>query len=365
MDINKQSQSSGDNSQLIQAQTVIFQGITEQRAREICREEYLMSAQTRVEEARAIADERVSKLEDKVIPKMIEYDNSLKSFSDPTFLFSLKQAQASAASTDKEEDYDLLAELLLNRVKDGADRGKRLAINTAIGVVDKIPEEALVGLGMVYTVMHLFPLAEQFNTKLEGFNRLYGKIIGDSKLPTGTDWLEHLDLLSIIRLSPHGIGSFNKMENVIPDYFENCRVTGLAVEDPILSQIKEDFQRAGLPLNAFVEHPIRPGFEILDLPRNVDEIKLFYRTGVGVKKIEPTLEQKALFRRALDLINVNAFNDQNLKDTIMQKWNKYPALNQVLKWWNNITLYFTITPAGMALANAFAHGRDATVPKIE
>lgn len=364
MDINKQTQSGGDNSQLIQAQTVYIQGITEQRAREICREEYLMNAQTRVQEARSIADERVSKLEDKVIPKMIEYDNSLKSFSDPAFLFSLKQAQNSAATSDKEEDYDILAELLLNRVKDGVDRGKRLAINTAIEVVDKIPEDALVGLGMVYTIMHLFPLSEEFVNLLNGYNRLYGNIIGNSILPTGSDWLEHLDLLSIIRLSPNGIGSFNKMENVIPDSFKKYRVSGLPADSPELTQIKADFLQAGLPLNAFITHPLKAGFEIIDLPQDVNEIKLYLKTTTGVQTIEPTIEQKALFKRTLDLVNVNALDDANLKNVIMQKWNEYPILKQVLKWWNSIDQYFTITPAGLALANAFTHGRDVRVPKI-
>lgn len=365
MDINKQIQSGGDNSQLIQAQNIIIQGITEQRAREICREEYLMNAHTRVQEARAIADERVSKLEDKVIPKMIEYDNNLKSFSDPAFLLSLKHAQNSAASTDREEDYDLLAELLLNRVTDGADRGKRLAINTAIEVVDKIPEDALVGLGMVYAIMHLYPLSEQFDDQLNSFNNLYGNIIGNSILPMKSDWLEHLDLLSIIRLSPKGIGSFRKLEDAIPNAFKKHMISGLPIADETLAQIKEDFIRAGLSLNAFITHPLKPGFEIIDLPQNVNEIKLFVKTMSGVQTIEPTMEQKALFKRALDLINVNVLDDANLKKVIIQKWNGYPILNQVLKWWNSIDQYFTITPAGIALANAFTHGRDNRIPKID
>lgn len=365
MDINKQSQSGGNNSQLIQAQNIVIQGITEQRAREICREEYLMNAHTRVQEARAIADERVSKLEDKVITKMVEYDNSFKSFSDPAFLISLSQAQASAIASDKDDDYDLLAELLLNRVKDGADRGKRLAINTAIGVVDKIPDEALVGLGMVYTIMHIKYITTHFNNMLEGYNSIYGNIIGDYTLPTGTDWLEHLDLLSVIRLSPHGIGRFNKMDAIIINLFKKYMVTGLSVDDPKLNGIKEDFIKIGLPLNAFKEHSLKSGFEIIDLPTDINKITLSYQTETGVQTMEPTTGQKALLKRAMDLINVDASNDIDMKNYIIQKWNEYPILNKVLNWWNSITHYFTITPAGMALANAFAHGRDASIPKSE
>lgn len=365
MEINKQTQNAGDNSQLIQAQNIIIQGITEKRAREIWREEYLTNAQNRAQEARSIADERVAKLENKIIPKMVEYDNTLKAFSDPAFMYSLRRAQVSAASSDKEEDYDLLAELLLNRVKDGENRGKRLAINTAIDVVDKIPEDALLGLGMVYAIMNLSPITENFYKRLESYNKLYDNIIENSTLPFGTEWLEHLDLLSIIRLSPKGIGEFKKMENVIPDLFKSYKVTGLANDDSTLLQIKEDFKRSNIPLNAFIPHPLKSGFEMLDLPHDINQIKFFYTINGRRQTLDPTVKQKSLLQRALNLINVDATTDNELNKEIIRKWKEFPILKSVLEWWDNIPQYFTITPAGMALANAYTHGKDANIPKLK
>lgn len=368
MDINKQSQSAGDNSTQMLAQQItnnVYVGVTEQRAREICREEYALTAHIRAEEAKTIADARVSKLEDRVIPKIMEHDYTLKPFSDPSFLLSLKQAQISAASSEREDDYDLLAELLVSRVKGGEDRGKRLAINKAIEVVDKIPEDALIGLGMVYAVTNLYPLDEDFRNRLERFNSLYGCIIGSGSLPNGTEWLEHLDLLSVIRLSPKGIGSFNKMEEFIPEAFRAQRVQGFTYDDPILLQIKKDFSKLHLPLTCFVPHPLKPGYEMLSLPNDINEIKLYFRAQDQTIQLPLSNEQKDLLQKALGCVNKDASHVEDLKKEILKQWNTFPILNQVLQWWNSLPVFFNITPAGNALANAFIHGKDPNVPKIK
>lgn len=46
-------------------------------------------------EAIAIANDRVQQLEDKVLPKLIQHDNSLKCFADPSFQITLRKAQIS------------------------------------------------------------------------------------------------------------------------------------------------------------------------------------------------------------------------------------------------------------------------------
>ena len=57
-------------------------------------------------EAIAIANDRVQQLEDKVLPKLIQHDNSLKCFADPSFQITLRKAQISAASSDRVADYE-------------------------------------------------------------------------------------------------------------------------------------------------------------------------------------------------------------------------------------------------------------------
>ena len=62
MEISKQTQQAGDNSQLVQAQTVIIQnGITEQRAREIFDEKIAITKRDLTVEAIAEAQTRINK----------------------------------------------------------------------------------------------------------------------------------------------------------------------------------------------------------------------------------------------------------------------------------------------------------------
>lgn len=114
--MTNQTQSAGDNSTQIQAGTIqnyytTITGIDEARARSICKEEYAIAMQNWTSEAIAIANDRVQQLEDKVLPKLIQHDNSLKCFADPSFQITLRKAQISAASSDRVADYELLSEL--------------------------------------------------------------------------------------------------------------------------------------------------------------------------------------------------------------------------------------------------------------
>ena len=64
------------------------------RAREIYREEYAISRQNWTEEASEIADSRVRLFEDRLMPKMIQYDNSLKFFWGQNIVFMLRECEA-------------------------------------------------------------------------------------------------------------------------------------------------------------------------------------------------------------------------------------------------------------------------------
>lgn len=106
-------------------------------------------------------------------------------------------------------------------------------------------------------------------------------------------------------------------------------------------------------------------YEMLDLPHDINQIKFFYTINGRRQTLDPTVEQKSLLQRALNLINVDATTDNELNKEIIRKWKEFPILKSVLEWWDNIPQYFTITPAGMALANAYTHGKDANIPKLK
>ena len=163
MDKSKQSQSAGDNASQVQAGTynnfnISVSGIDEATARRICQQEYAIAVQNWTEEARKMVEQRVCLFEDKVMPKMIKYDESLRIFADPAFQLSLRQAQISAATSERESDYDTLSELLLHRAEYNMERDKRLGVSKAIEIVNDVSTDAMIALSVVYAMGKYSPV---------------------------------------------------------------------------------------------------------------------------------------------------------------------------------------------------------------
>lgn len=369
MEISKQSQNAGDNSTQIQAGTInnnyYVTGIDENRARAICQEEYAIARQNWTSEAAAIADYRVHQLEDKLMPKMIAYDNTLKSFADPDFQFTLRQAQISAASSERESDYDMLSELLLHRVEQGQNRERRLGIRKAIEVVNQITDEALIGLTMVYVISKFFPISPDFKIGLSILDNLYGKILDGKKLPVGENWLEHLDLLSAIRLGIKGINSFKKLEEYIPFLLSKYLVSGLEGNSEKLMKIKHEFMQCGIPLSCIVPYPLKQNYVYLNVTRNLEDLVITKELDNGnTWEMKMNELQKETMSKAFSILNKDESNNISLKKKLMEIWDTYPNLKLVKEWWNVLPCHFEITPVGAALANAYAHGKYPSIPNL-
>lgn len=245
MEFTKQNQSAGDNSTQMQAGVInnytIVNGIDEARARSIWKEEYAIACREWTREAEKIARDRVRQLEEKVMPKMLTYDQSLSFFADPSFQFLLRKAQITAASTEREADYEMLSDLLLHRLEQREDRERRLGISKAIEIVDQLSNEAVVGLAVCYTTLHLIPNSEDLHEGLRAHDKLCEKIIGGQELPNGKNWMEHLDLLSVVRLTPISLGSFQKIRELKPLVFSKYFVSGIEEDSEEYEQIKNEF----------------------------------------------------------------------------------------------------------------------------
>lgn len=128
---SKQKQKAGDNSQQFQVQTMIVNnGIEEKRAREIFQEMLDVARKDLTQEAREIAIERVGKFEDDLIPKIEKIEGAINAFADPDFQFALTSAHKTAAATERENDYELLSELLIHRVHKKGNKNSCAGIST-------------------------------------------------------------------------------------------------------------------------------------------------------------------------------------------------------------------------------------------
>lgn len=366
MEISKQSQEAGDHSNQFQADTIniTVSGIDESRARQIYQESFAIAKQNWTQEAVEIAEERVRKLEDKLIPKMMAYDESLKFFADPAFQVTLRQAQMTAICSNRESDYEVLSDLLLHRLEQGEDRHRRLGICKAIEVVDKISEDALIALSIVYAVTKFMPITDDMQAGLAVLDHLYGAILDGHQLPRTNDWLEHLDLLSAIRLGIAHLSSFKKMKEYISHELSKYLVSGLEDNSEELNKIKSEFIQCGLSINCMVPHPLKPNYVKLNTSLDIEQIAITRHIGNRISYVPLNAKQKDVMRRAIATMMKDESTSPILQDRFMEEWDKFPNLKIIKDWWDTLPCHFTITPVGAALANAYAHGKEPHVPSL-
>ena len=400
MEINKSEQNAGDNSMQVQAGTVNnyynttttnIIGIDEERARNICKEEYAIAKANWTQEAQGIAQERVIALEDKLIPKMKQHDETLKIFGDPAFQFVLRKAQISAASSGEERDLDMLSELIVHRAEQNGNRERTLGIVKSIEIIDQIPESSLIGLSIFYAITTYVPETHDVHQGLRVLDNLYKSILNDVEFPVGKQWIENLDVLSAVRISSSGIQSFKKMEEFLPnelakylpigiewksvEYNEILLELGTVGLNDIKEKIEVSNEQNGqntntvnLTLPLFKEHPLREGFLLCTCsPEFFAEGNTITATvNIGSQELQIPLNQEQFlaFKHLSEITYKDGRNIDSLKTNLIKEWDKFENLRNARIWWNQLPMYFTITPIGVAIANAYIRTKYPTIPSM-
>jgi hypothetical protein len=88
----------------------------------------------------------------------------------------------------------------IDRFIKGQDRLIRAGISRAVKIVDEISDDALLGLTVFHAISNFIPISGDIHQGLNVLDNLFGKCIY-GKLPVGSDWLDHLDLLDAVRIN--------------------------------------------------------------------------------------------------------------------------------------------------------------------
>jgi hypothetical protein len=364
---NKQIQKAGDNAQQFQDSNItIINGIDETRAREICQEISALTVKNYTDEARNIANARITAFENKLLPKMEVVEGALQSFSDPSFQLLLIEAQKTAAATERKEDYDLLSELLIHRFQKGENRKIRASISRAVKIIDEISDDALLGLTVFYSIMRFSPAKGDISQGLNDLNDLFEKVIYN-QLPLGIEWLEHLDFLDIIRIS--SFDNFKKIKQYYSEKLDGYISVGIEKSGENYLKAIEILNKVGLPDDILVDHALNSDYVRINVPAK-DQIDSIILQQINIngqiehKKILLSGIQKNAIESVYDLYKL----DDNIKDNnieqFMIEWNKRPNLKKLQEWWDNIPQSFDITMVGRVLAHANVQRCDKRLPPL-
>ena len=367
---SNKAQKGGDQSTNIQAEKrFVHVGIDEKRAREVFQE---MSLQLRLEytqEALEVASARVAEFENSLMPKMEKVDGALEAFADPSFQLLLIEAQKAAASTERPADYDLLSELLIHRFKKGNDRIARAGIAVAVEIVDKVSDDALLGLTVAHAVKTFIPTSGDALQGLDVLNNLFGKLFY-GELPSGHEWLDHLDVLNAVRLS--SFGNLKKVQQYYPESLSGYIDVGIKKDSDDWAKAIEILEANNLPSGFLVEHSFNTDF--LRIPvtnrKQIGSISLQQQVPLqgGMVKIVPVKLSEEQ-QEAVDSVYALYSKDNGLKqdniNSFMAEWDKRPNLRALKEWWDKIPIVLTITSAGKVLAHSNAQRCDSSLPPLD
>ena len=367
--MNRQSQKGGDESTNIQAEHMVLNlGIDEKRAREIFQEMQLQVRSDFTQDAYNLANERVQELEDRLMPKMQEVDGALSAFADPSFQFLLVEAQKAAASTERLVDYDLLSQLLIHRFQKGENRGTRAGINRAVKIVEEVSDEGLLGLTVAHAIVVFSPAGGGVLQGLDTLNDLFGRLISE-KLPVGTDWIDHLDLLGAVRFNP--LGGFKKLEPFFVERLHGYVDVGLKKGSENLDRAKEILNQYNVPLNLLIEHELNKDYMRLNVNcrdgiKLIEIIQSTFSFGAdSFHRIVLSDSQIGAIHSVYDLYERDDKLKQNNVALFMEEWNKRSNLKVIREWWDGISSGFQITAVGKVLAHSNAQRCDNTLPSLD
>ncbi len=362
---DRQDQRAGNNSQLIQADTINYNtvvGIDEKKAREIANEVSKLAIEQYTIEANTIAQERINALTDMLVPRIERIEHGLDAFADPAFQVLMKKSQITAACTERGGDYKILSELLAHRIENREDRKIATSISKAVEIVDQIDDDALCALTVCHCINYLTPDTGGINDGLSVLNSLFEKI-SYIELPSNMLWLGHLEELGAIRSS-----QFSRLTEIVELYYNKLGgyvCTGLKKDSEQLAKAVDILKCNYLPLGFLVPHDLLEDYFRIPVP-NKEQIKTRkYSPNFGRDWVSLSTTQINALEEIWNLYEVDNNLKEKVRHNFFEKWDSFESLAKIKKWYDSIPYGFKITSVGMMLAHANAQKCDYAIPDFE
>ncbi len=291
--------------------------------------------------AMVTVNERLNSFGHELFPRIEKIEGAMEAFKDPKLQFLLKDAQITAAKTDRTEDLILLTELLTCHIAKGGDRKIDAGIHHAIKSVDEIDNDALCALTVAYAFQFYSPVTDTISDGLKLLDDLFGKLIY-MKLPDGVRWLDHMDMLGALRLS--SLNKSNSIEYLCSRY--NVR-QGIKQDSEELERAYTILDDNGFPHSYLMNNECVDGYLVFK-GTSFDDIDFFINDNVKKQILGLYCKEKNILKSA--------------KEKFIELWDSYPNLKIARNWWDQIPNWYRITYMGRVLAQTNAKRINPELP---
>ncbi|MBQ2673628.1 MAG: hypothetical protein IJG07_02965 [Prevotella sp.] len=298
---------------------------------------------------------------------MSKIEKGFEAFGDPAFQFLLIDAQKAAATTDRKNDYQVLAELLARRTKAGNDRKSQIHIKKAVEMLPFVTDDALLGLTVTFVLLKIIPVSGVIEQGLEVLDETLRKVIGDGALPEGSQWVDSLEACGLVKIALGSFMSLTKSAKIIGSHLEGYRLPGLKKDGDNYKKAIELLQGVGLPPTILADHELDKDYVRLNVVEesNIENLVMERRLAQGATlKINFTEEQQKVLHQIYALYETDQPTKDRFDKLFEEEMTKYPYLKMVREWWDQINTVFEVTMTGVVLGNANANKYDEKVPMI-
>lgn len=363
---SKQIQKAGNNSQ----QNIVnnyYYGMTDEKALEIYDKQRELTISACSEVAKTIADDRINQFAKLLLPRVQQIENDYQSFSDPAFQVLLRKAQLTAACTEREDDYKLLSELLVHRIKNKSNIKKKASISKAVEIIDQIDDDSLCGLTLFHTMSNFVPCAGIIIGGLTLLDNSYKKLNPDC-LPTDNSWIDNLSILGAATTIP--FSELKKFEDFLSEVLDGYVCVGIKKDSPEYSIALEKLSLCKLERmidnNELLDGYVRL---LVACKSHIHTLHFFSNELIDGKmqKVERQLSdaQQQCLSDIFDMYS----KDQGLKNKVLatfkQFLNSFDSIKKVCTWWNSIKPNVRLTSIGKVIAHANAKRLDDTLPDLD
>ena len=374
MESIKQIQKAGSGAAVTQI-GIVNCGIDEKRAREICDEKINDAIRDLTEEACNKAVQRVYDFISVFLKKVSERQVDLSAFAEPSFQRELAKAQKFSAASDRENDFEMLSELLLERMNGKLKRKTKTGISRALEVVTEIDDDELLGLTIVYLGLSLSPassLSETSHWGLGVLERVFAKF-PLSDLSKTNSWVENLNMLDAIILNP--FDRFSKFADLLATKLNGYVCVGIGEGTQEFEKAKQLLRNAGISESLLVKNEFLQGYYRLPVVNTSDFGSLSVEMAILNPENGTQTNTWVPIPTAMTQVmsEVFALYDKNakllfeVKKRFMDQLNSYPALSLVQKWFDSLNTSFSVTKVGKALAyvNGRRYAPELPMPPLE
>ena len=368
---NIKKQIGGDSSVQVQSDTFNQQinnnyyvsGVTEEQVITIFKEQAKNIIQEYGIIAEEKANERINKFENITLEKIHNLEASLDAFKKPELRVFVSECYKSAVQTDLDSDYDVLSELLLERIKNDGNRAIYSYLKYATQIIPDLDSNALLALTVYFCTYNLTFKATRPLDVMRMMDELYKNVLY-AKLPEKSDWIEQLEILRCIKTHQFymPLSYIEHFKNTYSAFFE----IGIKENSDNYVKAIEILNQNKIPCVIFEPHEFNPGYYKLRIARESDiDKQIAIKLVPSGNLIMLTEEQKSALHAIYKLYESNSALKAAISVKIEDTLKTHQYINSIISWLDKIKVSFSITSVGNLIANANSRIYEKQIPKLK